>query len=374
MGAPDVGGGVGAAYLFYGDADLAGDLTPDATLTGAGILDNVGVAMVGLGDTNGDGLDDFALGSNNRRTWLFHGATVPVQSGDAADQANVTFLGVPSQQAGLTVARAGDLNGDGHDDLLIGAPGDDEVARNAGAVFVVYGGQDWTQFTVDGAVELESYEHYGYLTDPSDHDSLVSAAQAGVYEGAKLVGSAFSDGAGAALAGAGDVNGDGHPDLLIGAPDHDHDGVTNTGNAFVVFGGSYGVDVNADGVPPLFMDNDRDGFGAESSSISGCEMHSPLAADGAPLYVSNDGQLPDCDDTNEAIYPYAPETSMDGVDSNCDGKDEQNIPPVTTSCVVSPTAPVSTDTLLATPRPTDSRSSSRPASTPKPSTSPLASG
>ena len=94
-------------------------------------------------------------------------------------------------QAGYSVAIVGDVNGDGYDDLLTGAPGNDEITNYAGMIFLNLGGPHGWQLSIDS---------YPFLSDRN------------------FDGETNGDRAGFSVAEAGDVNGDGFDDMLIGAP------------------------------------------------------------------------------------------------------------------------------------------------------------
>lgn len=126
---------------------------------------------------------------------------------DLATGSAVRIDGAASDDfAGRSVADAGDVNGDGRDDLLIGAPTESSTAR--GAVYVVFGRATW----------------------PSVLD--LAALGAG---GFRIDGEAASEPIGTVIAG-GDVSGDGYADILVGQPWADHNG-TNSGSVQVVLGG-----------------------------------------------------------------------------------------------------------------------------------------
>ena len=121
--------------------------------------------------------------------------------------ADAKFIGEDANdQAGFSVASAGDVNGDGYDDLLVGALYDDDGGSQAGAAYLIFG--------------------------PVTGDFDLSAADA------KFIGEAASDYAGISVASAGDVNGDGYDDLLVGAYGDD-DGGTNAGAAYILYGSGY---------------------------------------------------------------------------------------------------------------------------------------
>jgi hypothetical protein len=133
-------------------------------------------------------------------------ATAATRTVEASAAARLTLLGAPGSGAGSAVARLGDLNGDGRPDLAIGAPFASLPGRpNAGVVYVVLGS------SASGAVGLDALGTGGFRI-----------------EGGRNYRAGF------ALAAAGDVNGDGRPDLLLSAPRKN--GYKVSGSAFVVYG------------------------------------------------------------------------------------------------------------------------------------------
>ncbi len=206
VGAPEADGG-GVAYLVsgpvLGELDLA---AADARIGAVADGDELGAAVAPAGDVNGDGWPDLVVGAAGHdagrgAVYLFLG---PLAGHRSAADADATLLGVSTgDAAGSSVSAAGDLNRDGFDDLIVGAPGVDLTGDGAGAAYIVLG-------PVEGTVSLESAS-------------------------AVVVGEAAGDHAGATVAGLGDLDGDGFGDLLVGAPDSDA-GALDAGAAYIVYG------------------------------------------------------------------------------------------------------------------------------------------
>jgi len=199
----------GRAYVYFGGAVM--NAVADLTLTGAAAGEEFGFSVASAGDVNGDGYDDLVVGAWMSNAGGVHSGRAYVYYGGPALDAvpDLTLTGVAGELFGSSVASAGDINGNGVDDLIVGASGNDAGGLNAGRAYVYYGG-----LSIDAVADLT-------LTGP-------------------LAGDEF----GVSVAPAGDVNGDGFDDLIVGAFESNA-GATEAGRAYVFYGGP-AVDLVAD--------------------------------------------------------------------------------------------------------------------------------
>ncbi|MBN1337598.1 MAG: FG-GAP repeat protein [Deltaproteobacteria bacterium] len=254
----DVGGpNAGAAWLLYspisGDIDLA---DADARILGESKDDWIGMSAAGAGDVNADGHADLIVGyGGNEDGGMFSGAAIlvlgPVSGDIRASAADALLVGGYDDCVMDAVASAGDVDADGYDDLLVGAWGNCMVASGAGAAYLVRG-------PVSGTLSLLDAE-------------------------ARIMGEAEGDGAGMAVSGAGDTNGDGFADLLVGSPQGFSPKPTATGLAHLVLG-----PVSGD----FFLEDAEAHLAGEAS-----EDHAGISVSGAGD-VDSDG----CDDVLVGAY------------------------------------------------------------------------
>lgn len=208
IGAPNFSNGQsqeGRAYLFLGSGTGLSQFPSwnvESNQAGSGF----GASVAGAGDVNGDGYDDIVVGAwkwdngqtDEGRAFLYLGGaggpSTTAAWSDEADQASAAY--------GCSVAAAGDVNGDGYADVLIGARLYDEGQADEGAAFLYLGGPG------------------GLTSDPAN---VMEVDRAGAQFGTSV-------------ATAGDLNGDGYADMVIGAPKDDRPGV-DSGVAVVYRGG-----------------------------------------------------------------------------------------------------------------------------------------
>jgi hypothetical protein len=295
-------------------------LTPTWTLNIP--VEHDDAVLASVGDVNDDGFEDLVIGDPEAvpgdyddvgRAWLFLGsATGPASTPDW------TLDGTQEDgEFGCTVVGPGDLNGDGYDDVAIGAWGE-------------YG-DAWLQGQVDQSEEGRVHVFYGSATglaDVADQHLEVNNTTGRL---------------GDAMAAAGDFDDDGYPDLLVGSYGYDSGNVGAVGGAFVFRGGAGGIsptpdftfegvsalgssehfgravagglDVNDDGHADVFV-GDRYYTNGESGEggVFGFWGTATLAdtdGDGTP-----DGA--DCAWLDPAIHPAAAEV-CDRIDDDCDG-------------------------------------------------------
>ena len=272
VGAPFYANGVGRVFLYRGSpAGLSDEPVWSPLGDQEGAL--FGYSVASAGDVNGDGFADVVVGApfyddgetDEGRVFVYFGSpSGPSLTPDwtaESDQAGALF--------GTSVATAGRVNKDRFDDLIVGAPLYDHDEMDEGRAFAYYGSPSGPSLTPDWTAEPDQdFAQFGYSVgaagsvngDPAG-DVIVGAPQ---YLG---IGAAFayhgspsglsptpnwtvlSDQGGTlfgrSVSGAGDVNGDGIADVIVGAPSYD-DGQTDEGVAFAYYGSPTGLSLTPD--------------------------------------------------------------------------------------------------------------------------------
>ncbi|BBC73854.1 hypothetical protein AEB_P2986 [Altererythrobacter sp. B11] len=225
-------------------------------LYGSVSAEYIGQSVDFVGDVNGDGYGDFMFGSvandtNYPRTYVIFGGPTNLNGGyyDNLVTANNNTNGFAVtgyqwyEYSGYSVSSAGDVNGDGLNDLLIGAYGRDNGNSLAGAAYIVYG-------KTGGAIVA-----LGNLPGVGASNS----------NGFVLLGSNTDSQAGFSVSVAGDINGDGYADFLVGALYQDVGTAADAGRVYVVYGRSNNSSID---MSALTAASNTLGFMIEGSSTS----------------------------------------------------------------------------------------------------------
>ena len=241
IGAPRLSTGdayAGRSYVVFGsDSGFADPFELSAlngqngfVLNGEAAGDQAGFSVGGAGDINGDGIGDLVIGApgadpngdRSGRSYVVFGSdagfTSEVDLSLLNGQSGFVLNGEASfDYSGTAVSAAGDINGDGIDDFVVGAPAASPNGSQSGRTYLVFG----------SASPFPSPLELSDLAVPNNLGFVLDGESGG-------------DRAGTSVSGAGDVDGDGIGELLIGAPGAG-DSPNNPGRTYVLFGSSSGV-------------------------------------------------------------------------------------------------------------------------------------
>ena len=245
-------GSNGGAYIVFGAASGFSPQLELSALDGTNWfqLNGAGKSVASAGDINGDGLADVVVGASA----LGFGTSYVVFGSNAGFSSSLELSALSgsdgfkisgdatSNASGYSVGGAGDVNGDGIVDMIIGAPGASPHGMNSGASYVLFG------------------KTAGFASN-------IDLSSLGGANGFKISGEGAGDNSGVSVDGAGDVNGDGFDDLIIGAFHASPNG-NYSGASYVVFGKASGFAANIN----LSALNGNTGFqinGVATGDISG---------------------------------------------------------------------------------------------------------
>lgn len=252
-GAPLKDSSKGVAYLIFGPMsgfEYLANHTDLLTQNGEDASDSAGVA-VALADLDGDGLADAVVGSPSHTetvgsegiVYVTHNLNTGTMSLGDTDAKLTGEAALDS--AGTDVTSAGDLDGDGYEDLAVGAPNVSNATTNGGAVYILYGPviSDRSLATADATLEGDTAD--GFL-------------------GTSVGGGMDWDGDGN---WDNDVDGDGLSDILVGAPGTE--GSSLTGTAYLIYGNLITGTIDIDTDTAIFNANSAGDWGGRGLSFTG---------------------------------------------------------------------------------------------------------
>ena len=235
IGASGYSSNIGRAYIYFGGASM--NNIADLTMTGEAAINEFGISVSSAGDVNGDGYSDVIAGaygytSYTGRAYIYFGGS------SMNNIADVTMTGEAiNNYFGSSVSSAGDMNGDGYSDVFIGASG---YSTNTGRAYIYFGGasmnniadvtmtgettNNYFGFSVSSAGDVngDGYSDviagaYGYSTQTGRVYIYFGGASMNNIADVTMTGEATGNYFGVSVSSAGDVNGDGNPDVLVGA-------------------------------------------------------------------------------------------------------------------------------------------------------------
>jgi len=275
--------GEGQAFVYCGSA--SGPATaPTWTAESDQVEARLGTSVAAAGDVNGDGYGDVIVGaacyhevdSNQGRAFVWLGSASGVNGGVAGTPANAAWSAGGDQDVygscGCSVASAGDVNGDGYADVIVGAPRYTNGQSEEGQARVYHGSASGLSTTANWSAEGDqAYADFGeavasagdvngdgyadvivgagYYTNGQEHEGRVYVYY-GSASGLSTIANWSAEGDqpyadfGKSVASAGDINGDGYSDIVVGARGFGHD-LSDEGRAYVFHGSASGLAATA---------------------------------------------------------------------------------------------------------------------------------
>ncbi len=224
----------GSAYVYYGSTEGISNV-PSVTLTPTNSNGdaNFGVSVNTAGDINGDGYGDLVVGAsaqdgivdglytkNAGVVYIYHGSSTGINS-----MASNELIGVRNILLGTSVYPGGDLDGDGYEDLVVGAPANDShdnTSTYPQPMTYIYNGSPTGLESVPDQIIISYGTEFNNTDDGTDGTNFAGHLSAG------------------------DINGDGFNDIVISAFQEDIGATTNRGSVYIHYGSSSGVSTAAD--------------------------------------------------------------------------------------------------------------------------------
>jgi Ca2+-binding RTX toxin-like protein len=260
----------GVKYAFDMQANEGStDATRGMTLVGVSHYHNAGYAVSDAGDVNGDGFDDFLVGSPGAAGYLgrtyvvFGGTQLPstLQLSELAVTGNTRGFvingAVASEMNGFTVSGGGDINGDGLADIVMSNRANYVVGGGRYPMEITSSGTNSATYVVFGKTDTNAVN----LTSLTAATNLTNTASTLGFK----INTTGTTAAGWSVSNAGDVNGDGLDDVLVSNPSFG----ANDGRVYLIYGKASGAAIEVSSLPALGASNSNGFVISADSNIDG---------------------------------------------------------------------------------------------------------